>query len=165
MSLWSVNQLPIGSNPQKIHNILLGRKTLSSLGLYVVPSAAKTTLRRKKILLCLSPPSIMSHEVLLRQPPPPPSPQRDAPVAGGASPASPSRGSALLSGTSSAVAGAIRLLSPPRIPPPSELSGASPFVESLVDSTLSTCADESISDEFGGGMQSTAAISCYQVAL
>ena len=71
-------------------------------------------------------------------------------MAGGASPASPSRGSALLSGISSAVAGAIRLLSPPRITPPSELIGASPFVESLVDSTVST-SDESITDKFGGG--------------
>ena len=101
-------------------------------------------------------PLSVDHEVLLSQPSPPPSPQRDAPVAGGASPASPSRRSALLSGISSAVAGAIRLLSPPRIPPPSELIGASPFVESLVDLTLSTCADESIADELGGAESSEA---------
>ena len=106
-------------------------------------------------------PLSVDHEVFLsQQPPPPPSPQRDAPVAGGASsPASPSRRSALLSGIRSAVAGAIRLLSPPCIPLPSELIGASPFVESLVDSTLSTCADESIADELGGAETSEAILS------
>ena len=77
-------------------------------------------------------------------PPPPMSPRRDT----GTSPvvplSSPSRAAAIVSGIGSAVAEVFRAFSPPRIFP-SDLIGASPFVQSHVDSNMSATMDDTSS--------------------
>ena len=89
-------------------------------------------------------PSAFDNDAPPSDPPPPPNPQRDTNRLQMPSLASPSRAAAIVSRIGSAVAEVFRAFSPPRIFP-SDLIGASPFVQSHVDSTMSATMDDMVS--------------------
>ena len=85
-------------------------------------------------------PSSVDNDGPPSNPLPPLSPQRDTNTLQMPSLTSPSRAAAIVSGIGSAVAEVFRAFSPPRIFP-SDLIGASPFVQSHVDSTMLATMD------------------------
>ena len=101
-----------------------------------------TPKTQKSLKNCsLTMPSAFDNDAPPGDPPPPPSLQRDTNTLQMPLFASPSRAAAIVSRIGSAVAEVFRAFSPPRIFP-SDLIGASPFVQSHVDSTMSATMDD-----------------------
>ncbi len=116
-----------GTPPSTIGFVLYTNDPLAQHENSSLPSAAKA-IGTMPSSVDINPPS---------NAPPPASPQRDTATLRVVQFSSPSRAAAFVSGIGNAVAGVIRVLSPP-CRPLYEIVGESPFAFSLIDSSLST---------------------------